>query len=170
MFTLPPSLISWASLQIFRILRLWAAGCMTDGIPDGCINLVLPCQPSTHTYTKMSQILYVSQYTISETLLQPESTSFRDRLRLESTCALPLTGKATLTGKGTAGLWIRWGIRDEIIKIAKGVEPSALHWDPRSPGMTYVWEWRCYFPMQKFRKMLPKTSSVEISPTMEPRW
>ena len=32
-----------------------------------------------------------------------------------------------LTGKGTAGLWIRWGIRDEIIKIAEGVEPSALH-------------------------------------------
>ena len=27
-----------------------------------------------------------------------------------------------------------------------------------------------YFPMQKFRKMLPRTSSVEISPTMLPRW
>ena len=27
-----------------------------------------------------------------------------------------------------------------------------------------------YFPMQKFLKMLPKTSSVEISPTMDPRW
>ena len=27
-----------------------------------------------------------------------------------------------------------------------------------------------YLPMQKFLKMLPRTSSVEISPTMEPRW
>ena len=52
MFTLPPSLISRASLQIFRILWLWTAGCMTDGIPDGCINLVLPCPPFTHTRTQ----------------------------------------------------------------------------------------------------------------------
>ena len=26
-----------------------------------------------------------------------------------------------------------------------------------------------YFPMQKFLKIFPKTSSVDISPTMEPR-
>ena len=70
MFTLPPSLISWASLQIFRILWLWSAVCMTDGIPDGCITLVLPCPALTHTYVKMPQILYVSQYTFVETLLQ----------------------------------------------------------------------------------------------------
>ena len=104
MFTLPPSLISWPSLQIFHILWLWSAVCMTDGIPDGCITLVLPCpafthirenalnpvcvsvhvfwNPATvpwnvwsarmtrHTYAKMPQILYVSQYTIYENLLQ----------------------------------------------------------------------------------------------------
>ena len=27
-----------------------------------------------------------------------------------------------------------------------------------------------YFPMQKLRKMLPRTSSAEISPTIEPMW
>lgn len=27
-----------------------------------------------------------------------------------------------------------------------------------------------YLPMQKFLKIFPRTSSVEISPTMEPRW
>lgn len=27
---------------------------------------------------------------------------------------------------------------------------------------------KTYFPMQKFRKIFPKTSSVEISPTMLP--
>ena len=27
-----------------------------------------------------------------------------------------------------------------------------------------------YFPMQKFQKIFPSTSSVEISPMMEPRW
>ena len=27
-----------------------------------------------------------------------------------------------------------------------------------------------YFPMQKFLKIFPRTSSVEISPAMEPRW
>ena len=27
-----------------------------------------------------------------------------------------------------------------------------------------------YFPMQKFLKIFPSTSSVEISPMMEPRW
>ena len=52
MFTLPPSLISWASLQIFRILWLWAAVCMTDGIPYDCINLVLPCPPLCQTHIR----------------------------------------------------------------------------------------------------------------------
>ena len=70
MFTLPPSLISRASLQTFRILWLWSAVCMTDSIPDGCITLVVPCPPSTHTYAKMPQLLYVSQYTFFKTLLQ----------------------------------------------------------------------------------------------------
>ena len=70
MFTLPPSLISWPSLQIFRILWLWSAVCMTDSIPDGCINLVLPCPALTHTYVKMPQILYVSRYTFFKTLPQ----------------------------------------------------------------------------------------------------
>ena len=32
-------------------------------------------------------------------------------------------------------------------------------------GMTFR-----YFPMQKFAKILPSTSSVEISPTIEPMW
>ena len=27
-----------------------------------------------------------------------------------------------------------------------------------------------YFPMQKFLKIFPSTSSVEISPMIEPRW
>ena len=35
---------------------------------------------------------------------------------------------------------------------------------------TYFFFVQFYLPMQKFRKMFPRTSSVEISPTMEPRW
>ena len=60
MFTPPPSLISWASLQIFRILWLWAAVCMTDSIPDGCITLVLPCLALTHIRKKASNPVCVS--------------------------------------------------------------------------------------------------------------
>ena len=43
---------------------------MTDGIPDGGITLVFPCPALTHTYVKIPQILYVSQYTFVETLAQ----------------------------------------------------------------------------------------------------
>lgn len=47
---------------------------------------------------------------------------------------------------------------------------SALHSDIAHQYDSLLNFVEIYLPMQKFLKIFPRTSSVEISPTMEPRW